>query len=249
MSQKSNRNKLSPVITKSIPIPFRIKTSPEIPRVDPKLTGKIETAKEINKRIKKQAKTTKANKDKPVIRRRRGRPKKAESAKIEVTRKKRGRPRKVVQVDKPVTRVIPQTKQVAETFVVAKMFFADKPVSKQLDWYEDWQNRFRANHNPETTVELIDELVLRLNKFLKTDRHSLFANSECMSVHVPKILVTVDGKIIKIAFDPYKMGAEVHIFYQAKNYPVGASPSMKSTLVANRFTELVKSFLPIGTSG
>lgn len=117
-------------------------------------------------------------------------------------------------------------------------------VSKQLPWVEGWTRKYHeaVSFKDYTGIlALVDELSSNTNKFLKERGWGVE-----MFLHIPKYKLMEDEKVIDVLFDPAHRGAECRIYYKSGTVPLGMSSSLKSTTVANKFTEAVKSFIPIG---
>lgn len=124
----------------------------------------------------------------------------------------------------------------------AKLFLNHKAVSKQLPWVDNWKRRYYeaiSHESHEEILSLIDELNTGANKLIKEKDGEMF-------LHIPKWVVSCDGKPVSVIFDPVSKGADCKIYYKGNSVPLGMSPALKATTVANKFTDLVKSFIPIG---
>ena len=183
--------------------------------------------------------------------RKRGRPKK-EAAPPAPAPKKRGRPKKVLAVLPPPKKrgrkpgvkapSAKAPKPFSEHSVTGRLYLDTRPVSKQLPWVEDWKNRYyeAVSHNScQTLLSLVDELNGKTNEFLEK-------NGNEMRLHIPKCALKKDEEVVKVLFDPVTRGAECTVLYRHGVVPIGLSPSMKATAVANKFTGAVKSYIPIG---
>jgi hypothetical protein len=181
--------------------------------------------------------------------RRRGRPPKNKVALIQepvAKKRKRGRPPKSQNTPKlkEAKPIVSGAKN--DNYVAGKLFTHSKQVSKQEEWFEDWDTKcwkLFCQKDWENLIFLIKDLQGNINKILQK------AIDPKLFIHIPIIRLMQDDKILKIAFDPINKGVEVHVFYRTKDFPIGLSPSMKTTAVCNKVTELIKSFVPIGISG
>ena len=184
-----------------------------------------------------------------IVKRKRGRPPKNKAAIQQASptpTKRRGRPPKNQSLPKAKDAKPTSSVTANETHVVGKLFTHSKHVSKQEEWFADWDAKcWRAfcQKDWENLILYIQELQNGINRVLRRE------DSPKLSIHIPVVRLMQDDTILKMAFDPINKGVDVHIFYRSKDFPLGLSPSMKATAVCNKVTELIKSFVPVGISG
>ena len=184
-----------------------------------------------------------------IVKRKRGRPPKNKTALLQepvILKKRRGRPPKNQVLPKAKeAKVTPATKT-NENYVTGKLFTHSKHVSKQEDWYIEWESNCWNSFNKRKWGDFVlslKDLQNGINKILgKVDEPKL-------SIHIPIIRLMQDEEVLKIVFDPLNKGVDVHIFYRSKDFPLGLTPSLKATAVCNKVTDLIKSFVPVGISG
>lgn len=184
-----------------------------------------------------------------IVKRKRGRPPKNKVAvqpNLVLPPKRRGRPPKGQSLPKAKEARSISSATTNENYVVGKLFTHSKHVSKQEEWFADWDTKCWKSFcqkDWENLILHIKELQNGINRVLQKEA------SPRLSIHIPITRVMQDDTILKVAFDPINKGVEVQVFYRSKDFPLGLSPSLKATAVCNKVTELIKSFVPVGISG
>jgi hypothetical protein len=185
-----------------------------------------------------------------IVKRKRGRPpKNLATINVQDLPKKRGRPKKaasVASVSKPPKDITKNSRQLNENFVVGKMFIHSKKVSKQEPWFDSWYQSLwdlKAKKDWSSLLVAISHLQEGLNKILNQE------DDVKLSVHIPLLRLMQDEEIMQVLFDPLNKGVDVKVYFRAKDFPLGLSPSMKATAVCNKLTEIIKSSVPVGVSG